>query len=357
MIKKFAAELVGTLVLVLFGCGAAVLGGFDHVGQLGIALAFGFAIIAILIGLLLPAVQKVREAAARAKCQNNLKQIGLAAVNYHDTNDRFPYGTEVLRTASGSLEGPVFIALLPYLEQQGLYQQFLNGSASDNYGQVNSPAAAPLSVLACPSDSGLPSPAVAQDPKTGYYWGVTSYRINVTGLDWNITSMSDGATSDHGYSSSYYNPIQITAITDGTSNTILFGEVSNFDPSFPQYLPLVYSRFGYPTNYPLCLWRSQWANENFQQVTCGGFPLNSSISSFFPPTDFLSAALAINYMTLSYGSGHPQGANFVFCDGSVHFISNGINSAATLSSSYGSVTLLGALCTRDGGEVANVAQY
>src|SRR5437762_1571573 len=77
------------------------------------------AIIAVLIGLLLPAVQKVREAANRAQCQNNLKQIDTGAHNYLTANKRFPPGT-----APGPSNAAVLVCLLPYLEQAGLYQQF-----------------------------------------------------------------------------------------------------------------------------------------------------------------------------------------------------------------------------------------
>src|SRR5262245_1599097 len=84
-----------------------------------IELLVVIAIIAVLIGLLLAAVQKVREAAARAKCLNNLKQIGLAACNYHDANNGFPTG---LSEAPSSASAQMF--LLPYLEESARYQQF-----------------------------------------------------------------------------------------------------------------------------------------------------------------------------------------------------------------------------------------
>src|SRR5215510_14912601 len=90
-----------------------------------IELLVVIAIIAILIGLLVPAVQKVREAASRTQCQNNLKQIGLAAHNYHDANRHFPPGVGYTPLDTGGVWGNGLFHLLPYLEQDPLYKSAL----------------------------------------------------------------------------------------------------------------------------------------------------------------------------------------------------------------------------------------
>jgi prepilin-type N-terminal cleavage/methylation domain-containing protein/prepilin-type processing-associated H-X9-DG protein len=333
-----------------------------------IELLVVIAIIAVLVGLLLPAVQKVREAANRMKCQNNLKQISLATLNYHDVNEQFPWNSVSYSTSAPYLTpnpyASCFIALLPYLDQQPLSQQFtaVKGDASNApQGGLGSLAATSLSVLVCPSDSGIPSPAAAQSVMPGYsgnYFGLTSYRGNGGALPYGDNNFNtDGVIITYSWTNSMppipTSPITISSITDGTSNTILFGEFSNYDPNWPQYFSAFASLnisgpIPLPNTASLCsvasIWTSVGAGASGLEVS-GDYPLNSNLSSQTPDP---STAFFLVYSRLStYGSGHTGGANFAFCDGSVHFLANSVSNTTVANGE----TVLQALCTRAGGEV------
>jgi prepilin-type N-terminal cleavage/methylation domain-containing protein len=167
------------------------------------------AIIGTLIALLLPAVQKVREAANRIACMNNLRQLGLAAQSFHDLHGRLPPGIG----AWGPAYGTCWYHLLPFLEQDNLYQSSRIGNtyAADN----NQVYAAVLKVFACPSDPSFGSEGLVLDEQ-GTRWGASSYAINiwlycVVDPSGNVLSPSGGA--------------RIPAdIPDGTSNTVLHCE-------------------------------------------------------------------------------------------------------------------------------------
>src|SRR6476619_2344398 len=124
-----------------------------------IELLVVIALIAVLIGLLLPAVQKVREAASRMKCANNLKQLGLAAQNYHDSEGHFPPGVGYYPTAQNGAFGTYFFHLLPYLEQRPLFEAALGsltfpapaGPTAVYYPGNNTVYCRRVAVFLCPS--------------------------------------------------------------------------------------------------------------------------------------------------------------------------------------------------------------
>src|SRR5262245_12076940 len=202
-----------------------------------IELLVVIAIIAILIGLLLPAVQKVREAAARMKCQNNLKQLGLAMHNFHDVNGVLPWGR-----SKGALDSPSWAFLvLPYIEQGNIYNRFLdpniNGTSYPMIARGAKPAVTthnlirgqwvasgvmqtPVPVFNCPS---RPGTRVVREQDGN---SVTEGTASDYGL--NYGSGTSAAENDGGAFNFSCGPCgqgqTLLALTDGTSNTLLVGE-------------------------------------------------------------------------------------------------------------------------------------
>jgi prepilin-type N-terminal cleavage/methylation domain-containing protein/prepilin-type processing-associated H-X9-DG protein len=203
---------------------------FKRVGFTLIELLVVIAIIAVLIGLLLPAVQKVRESAARTKCQNNLKQIGLAAHNYHDTYGYFPpqYGWAGGTAGTGTF-GPLLYHLLPFVEQGPLFAQTRYTGPTGDPGGYMSPytkyngtydirssgiEGIQPQIFRCPSDASFDSMSPT------YGWGASSYGGNFqlfgNAATAPVTSVQNGNVAWQGVAR-----LQMS-IPDGTSNTLMF---------------------------------------------------------------------------------------------------------------------------------------
>ncbi len=265
-----------------------------------IELLVVIAIIAILLGLLLPAVQKVREAASRLECKNNLKQIGLALHNYHGRHRRFPPGYISRIGSNGEELGPGWgwsSFLLSDLEQNNLQSQ-IRFSLDIRDASHTTARSQILKVFLCPSDHHVGT----FDPGVGIQIAHSNYAA-VFGAN----EIEEGPGSGNGVF--FRNSrIRMLDITDGTSGTLLIGERSS--------------------NLAKATWTGAVTGVDEAPALCLGSADHAPNDEHAHEEDFWSR--------------HSQGVNCLFADGSVHSVNNGIGESVWQ-----------ALATRAGGEVAS----
>jgi len=314
-----------------------------------IELLVVIAIIAILVGLLLPAVQKVREAANRMKCQNNLKQFGLACHNYHDVNQITPPGGR-FSYIQGDFEstwnvdwnadkGSWLVYTLPYMEQDTLYRRipdlsYYNPNNLSDPGNNSILGAVALGALPhklpygrCPSDDyNIDDPWVSNymastGPQClssicGYY----PFNVYCDKPEWGYTvSPVDGNTNNAQNLRGMFNrlgcKITMAMVTDGLSNTIMLGEAV---PKWNGFLTVHYFE-GNPALF------GGWAAAD------GGNNIASTIVPMNYPTPSTNYCSPVETYfnnwntTFSFKSNHAAGADFCFADGSVHYLNQSID--------------------------------
>ena len=293
-----------------------------------IELLVVIAIIAILIGLLLPAVQKVREAAARMSCSNNLKQLGLAMHNYHDTNGALP----PMMGPSGCCWGTWTIPIMPYFEQDNLFKLYVNWGGNDSTGPRYSSGTNParvcsqrLKVFTCPSDSDRrPFGNI-----TNNNYAVSAGSGGTSRNTGTITGIAVGAGMFDGVALT--RKIKLTDVSDGLTNTVMVGEVLQGEGSDLRGF-IWWGDASAMSTYDVP--NSTLPDRIYTAFYCNNQPLRGlpcAVSSSTNPTMFLSR------------SRHAQGVNACLGDASVRFVSNSVTAATWR-----------AMGTATGGEIVNV---
>jgi prepilin-type N-terminal cleavage/methylation domain-containing protein/prepilin-type processing-associated H-X9-DG protein len=291
-----------------------------------IELLVVIAIIGILIALLLPAVQAAREAARRAQCTSNMKQIALAVLNYHGTAGGFPLGAYLSLCGTlpdcGTNGNGWMASVLPYFEQKALYDGYNFALNWGNLANLTAHATG-MSVLWCPSDPAISQPAIVSADQVFFPWEAADYPLPVK-IQFSSYAASTGSwfvqvppivpnwqainDSNNGLIHLQSNR-KISDITDGTSNTFLLGERGH------GYLsPARQVTWHWWVGPSRILFTAEWVMNPQRKLSDGSTDIGPVVNA--NPSVFLLAA----------SSFHPGGCNFAFADGSVRFLKDTIDS-------------------------------
>ena len=293
-----------------------------------IELLVVIAIIAILIGLLLPAVQKVREAAARTQCMNNLKQQGIALHAYHDAQGALPKGFSTYTSAAPQEGAWSWMAqILPYVEQDNLYRQaktFATSGGSNWYAWYNPACPQKMKMFTCPAD-----PRGTQ-VFVGAPYGIQDQALTTyLGNSGTLSASNDGVLFRD-------SKITLVAITDGTSNTLLVGErPPNSNIEFGWW----FAAYGYDGRGTAdCVMTSNdLALANYMNSNYGCDTTNMAQKIGLQP-----GKMNVGCDAAHYWSFHPGGSLFLNADGSARVVT------------YTNNSIVAPLSTRMGGEVFTI---
>lgn len=306
------------------------------------------ALIGALTSLLLPAVQSAREAARRVQCANHLRQLALAAHNYHDGHATFPPGLDQVEVSSSPrFRGTsLFTFLLPHLEEGSVLADWDYADPLSNaYGGSQARAARVLPVLVCASDRIAENPIV----ENGRHYGLTSYGGNGGRRSFDpALATCDGIFHTTGPGSepkANQSCVSLSMIADGASQTVLFGEREHDDPNFATFA----ARHWADSLTSLGRWAAIGGRKSIGDVTMSAYvainyrmPLDFDRRQEISPPASSPGDFYVyeQRRTCAFGSGHRGGANFALADGSVRFLAESLP-----------LDVLQALCTRDTREV------
>ncbi|MHC5538972.1 DUF1559 family PulG-like putative transporter [Singulisphaera rosea] len=368
-----------------------------------IELLVVIAIIAVLIALLLPAVQAAREAARRIQCVNNLKQFGLSMHNYHSSNNSFPSG-KVFNTkmppcggvgfGSNCQNTTWFLLTLPYMEGVNLANAFNFSVGSEgtmlvtgypySYVANSTLLTTKIGFFQCPSDSpktfsvqgsavgavlsGVPALQITKG-NYGVNWGNTDYGQGQTGDSWFVSNPSAHRASPFGYNQGATGPLlaSIASVTDGTSNTLLGGEI--LQGASDDIRGLIWTDFPGAHSFVTRLapngnvdfWAGSPYIDSAGGNTMDNLPAYGSSKPGQSPANLANGDLCDNQpgqnlpcfaqgkeagCYAASRSRHPGGVNSLMCDGSVRFAKNTVN-----------ITTWVALGSMSAGEVISADSY